>query len=94
MSLSPIAPLTRREARAAKQFRADMGELVAALGPTEASYGAVTLIQRAVRQLDDAIAEYDRRAWWRLTPDAGHRIRLRPWMLEMRALAVRERDRL
>lgn len=94
MSLPPIAPLTRKEARAARMFQADVDRLVAGIDPTQPGADALAFMQRAMGHLDDALAEYARRPWWHLTPPGGHRIRLRTWMLEMRALALRERDLL
>lgn len=44
------------------------------------------LAAAVVRELDASLEEYEQRTWWRrwAAGDAGHKTRLRPWMLEVK----------
>jgi hypothetical protein len=57
-----IAPLTRREYRAARDLLARLRDDVR---PRVSSPGAVQRVDRTVELLEEAIAEYRSRVWWR-----------------------------
>lgn len=82
----PIAPLTRREAAAARHSMPYFEESLQILAPDMESR---QLVEAMVRELSVALDEYDGRPLltrW-LSRDPGHKTRLRDWMLEVKGLA-------
>lgn len=81
MKLPTIAPLTPREAKAARVALPHMREGLAMMSADAESH---PFAAAAVVELETALAEYEGRGWLarRMPQPAGHKTRLRQWFLE------------